>query len=72
MTSSVFRGEVKPRRQAPRHHIEPSAEAHQSHKVDDPFPPISTKQFPAMYVRDPIKNAYRNYMRAKQPYRKAP
>jgi hypothetical protein len=39
--------------------------------VNDPFPPISTKQFPALYIRNPGKNVYRNYMRAKSPYQKS-
>jgi hypothetical protein len=65
--SSLYRGEVRPRRSPPRHHIETSAAAHQHHNVDDPFPPLSSKQFPALYQHDPIKNAYRKFMRAKSP-----
>jgi hypothetical protein len=52
----MYRGEVRPRRQPPRHHIETSAAAHQHHDIDDPFPPLSSKQFPALYIRKPIKN----------------
>jgi hypothetical protein len=67
---NMYRGEVRPRRQPPRHHVEPFAESHRHRDVSDPFPPLSSKQFPAMYTHDPIKNQYRRYMRAKQPYRK--
>jgi hypothetical protein len=67
--SSNFRGETRPRRQGTRHHIETSAAAHHTHKPDDPFPPISNDQFPAMYQRSLVKNAYRKFMRAKTPSR---
>jgi hypothetical protein len=66
--SSMYRGETRPRRQGVRHHIEASAAAHRARDVSDPFPPLSNKQFPAFYVRNPIKNQYRRYMRAKTPY----
>jgi hypothetical protein len=39
--------------------------------VEDPFPPISTKQFPSLYIRNPVKNVYRSYMRMKSPYQKS-
>ncbi len=65
--SSMYRGEVRPRRQGTRHHIETYAAAHQTHNPQDPFPPLSSKQFPAMYTRDPVKNQYRQYMSAKSP-----
>jgi len=68
---SGYRGEVRPRRQSTRHHIEMHAASHRSGKPSDPFPPISTKQFPALYTRSPMKNQYRSYMRAKTPYHKA-
>jgi hypothetical protein len=48
-----------------------SAASHRLHDVTDPFPPISSKEFPALYVRSPVKNQYRNYMRQKSPYQKA-
>lgn len=68
--SSEYRGEVRPRRQGVRHHIETFSAAHQVKPVSDPFPPISNTQFPAMYQRNnPIKNQYRRYMRAKSPTR---
>jgi len=67
----MYRGEARPRRQSPRHHIETYSAAHQHHDVDDPFPPLSSRQFPALYVRNPIKNQYRSYMRAKSAYRKS-
>jgi len=69
--SGGYSGEVKPRRQAPRHHVETSAAAHESrgHPMD-PFPILSSKQFPALYQRDPVKNQYRRFMRSKQAYRK--
>lgn len=67
---SEYRGEVRPRRQPTRHHIEMSAASHRSHDVTDPFPPISSKQFPALHTRSPIKNQYRKYMRAKSAYKK--
>ena len=70
MSSSGYRGEVKPRRQPSRHHITLSAAAHDYRPTDDPFPPISSKQFPAFYQRSPMKNQYRSYMRAKMPYTK--
>jgi hypothetical protein len=69
MSDSMYRGEVKPRRQGTRHHIETSASAHMAQDVSDPFPPISNKQFPAFYVHDPVKQQYRRYMRAKTPMR---
>jgi hypothetical protein len=66
-----FRGEVKPRRSPSRHHIEMSAAAHQHHGQPlDPFPPLSNSQFPQLYVRSPVQNAYRKFMRAKSAYRK--
>lgn len=64
---SEYRGEVRPRRQGVRHHIETFAGAHHQAKPTDPFPPLSSKQFPAMYQHDPIKNQYRRFMRAKSP-----
>lgn len=64
-----YRGESRPRRQGVRHHIETNAAAHKAQDVSDPFPPLSSKQFPSMYVRNPIKNAYRSYMRSKSPTR---
>lgn len=70
MSGSLYRGEVRPRRQSPRHHIEMSAALHDTRPVEDPFPPLSSKQFPALYQRNPIKNQYRQFMRAKSPYRK--
>jgi len=70
VTSSLYRGESRPRRQPPRHHVETNAAAHQHKQVNDPFPPVSNKQFPAMYQHDPIKNQYRRYMRSKSPYRR--
>ena len=69
--SSLYRGETKPRRQPPRHHIQVSASAHRPKDVSDPFPPLSSKQFPSFYVRSPIKNAYRSYMKVKSPYQKS-
>lgn len=65
-----YRGEVKPRRTSTRHHIEMSAAGHQHRDVDDPFPPLSSKQFPAFYIRSPVKNLYRQYMSAKSAYKK--
>lgn len=69
-TDSGYRGEVRPRRQPTRHHITMNAASHDPRPTDDPFPPISTKQFPAFYVRSPVKNQYRRYMRMKSPYSK--
>ena len=71
MPNTGYRGEVRPRRQPTRHHISMYSGAHQKHTVEDPFPPISTKQFPALYVRSPVTNQYRRYMRIKSPYVKA-
>jgi hypothetical protein len=69
--SSGYRGEGRPRRQPPRHHVETSASAHEPrHHPMDPFPSLSSKQFPAQYQRDPVKNQYRRFMRAKQAYKK--
>ena len=65
-----YRGEVKPRRQPTRHHIELWSTAHQHRDVDDPFPPLSNSQFPALYTRSPIKNLYHRYMSAKSAYKK--
>ena len=66
-----YRGEVRPRRQATRHHISMHAASHDIRPVSDPFPPLSSKQFPSFYVRSPMKNLYRQYMRAKAPYKKS-
>lgn len=66
--ASEFRGEVRPRRQSVQHHIVTNAATHVARPVDDPFAPISNTQFPAMYTRSPVKNAYRRYMRMKSPY----
>jgi len=68
--SSQYRGEGRPRRQSTRHHIETFAAAHHTHTVDDPFPPLSNKQFPALYTHDPVKNQYRRFMRSKSAFRK--
>lgn len=69
---SLYRGQSRPRRQPTRHHIELASAVHRKRDVTDPFPPISSKQFPAMYSRNnPIKNQYRNYMRMKSPYVKS-
>ena len=65
---SGYRGATRPRRQNNQRRMIPSAALNKSHDVSDPFPPISNKQFPAFYQRDPIKNQYRAYMRAKSPY----
>ena len=66
--ASGYRGEVRPRRQPSRHHIVMYSSAHQTKTVSDPFPPISSKQFPAFYVRSPVKNQYRTYMKSKSIY----
>ena len=68
--SNGYRGEVRPRRQPVRHHVSLHAGAHSALPVDDPFGAISSSQFPAMYIRNPIRNQYRRYMRAKTPYMK--
>lgn len=68
--SSLFRGEARPRRQPVRHHIEMNSAAHRAEDVSDPFPPISNKQFPALYTRSLITRQYHNYMRVKSPYHK--
>ena len=72
---SEFRGEVRPRRQpAGRRHIMTSAAKTRSDDFSNPFkstPTVSTlssKQFPALYVRSPLKRQYRNFMRMKTPY----
>jgi len=69
--ASEFRGEVRPRRQPSRHHVMLDVAKHDTRPVDDPFPPVSSKQFPAFYQRSPQKNTYRRYMRMKSPYSKA-
>jgi hypothetical protein len=68
---SEYRGESRPRRSATRHHIELWSTAHQHRDVDDPFPPLSSSQFPALYTRSPVKNLYHQYMRSKAPYKKS-
>lgn len=68
--TSEYRGEVRPRRQPARHHMGISAGSHRKREVLDPFPPLSNSQFPAMYIRSPVKNAYRSYMRSKSAYKK--
>jgi hypothetical protein len=67
-----YRGQSRPRRQPSRHHISTFASAHKPRDVSDPFAPISSKQFPALYTRSPVKNQYRRYMRAKSPYSRRP
>jgi hypothetical protein len=67
---SEYRGEVRPRRQPTRHHIVIWSASHSHQPVSDPFPPMSSKQFPALYTRNPQKNVYRSYMRMKTPYTK--
>jgi hypothetical protein len=64
---SSYRGQSRPRRQGVRHHIETYSASHQVKPVSDPFPPMSSAQFPALYTRNPIKNQYRRFMRAKTP-----
>jgi hypothetical protein len=66
--ASEFRGEVRPRRSPPKHHIVMSAARHDLRPVDDPFAPISNSQFPQLYIRSTMRNTYRSYMRAKTPY----
>ena len=46
-----------------------SSATHMTKPVSDPFPPLSSKQFPSLYVRNPIRNQYRHFMRVKSPYR---
>jgi hypothetical protein len=65
-----YRGQVRPRRQPPSHHIQVSAGLHKTGGPSDPFGPLSNKQFPSLYIRNPIKNVYRSYMRQKSPYRR--
>ena len=51
-----------------------SAAKTRSDDFSNPFKPtpisstISSKQFPALYVRSPLKRQYRNFMRIKTPY----
>jgi hypothetical protein len=68
MTSSMYRGEVRPRRQPSRHHFQMNAATHSTQPTNDPFPPLSSKQFPAFYTRSPVKNQYRRYMKTKSIY----
>lgn len=68
--SSEYRGEVRPRRQVTHHNISLHAASHRATDVSDPFGAFNSVQFPAMYLRNPIKNQYRRYMRAKMPYTK--
>jgi hypothetical protein len=49
-----------------------SASLHKPPEVNDPFPPLSSYQFPALYIRNPIKNQYRKYMKIKSPYQNRP
>lgn len=69
--SSQYRGEVRPRRRPVRHNIVMYSAAHALGPVDDPFPPLSSKQFPAFYTRSPVKNQYRRYMASKSMYQSA-
>ena len=68
--TSQYRGEVRPRRRPPRHNIVMYSAAHKSGTPDDPFAPISSAQFPALYQRNPVKNVYRSYMRSKSIYQR--
>ena len=68
MAESGYSGEVRPRRRPTRHNITVSAASHDTQPVNDPFPPISSAQFPHLYQRNPIRNQYRRFMRQKSIY----
>ena len=68
MADSGYRGEVRPRRRPSRHNITVSAANTSTLPTTDPFGPISSKQFPAFYQRNPIRNQYRKFMRQKSIY----
>ena len=65
-----YRGEGRPRRSPTHHHVQVNAGLHKTGAPSDPFGPLSNAQFPSLYIRSPMKNAYRSYMRAKSPYRR--
>ena len=66
--STEYRGEIRPRRQPARHHIIMNSATRSKLPVTDPFPPMSSQQFPQLYLRNPQKNVYRSYMRSKTAY----
>jgi hypothetical protein len=67
---SMYRGEVRPRRQPTRHHIVMHVSSHRHDDTSVPFKVLSNAQFPALYIRSPVRRQYRNYMRAKSPYQR--
>jgi hypothetical protein len=70
----LMRSESSARRQSMRHHIQTSAGAHRAADFSSPFTAgkinLSPAQFTGMYVRNPLRNVYNRFMRAKSPYRK--
>ena len=62
------------RRQSTRHHIEMYAGAHRAKDFSSPWTAgkinLSPAQFKSQYVRNPLRNQYRNFMRVKSPYKK--
>ena len=65
-----YRGEIRPRRQPVAHHIVMSSSSHRANDTSLPFHPLSGKQFPALYVRSPARNLYRQMLRGKSPYQR--
>lgn len=62
------------RRASTRHHIESSSAAHQIKGFSNPYTAgkinLSPVQFGSQYVRNPLRNQYRNFMKVKSPYRR--
>jgi hypothetical protein len=69
------RSEARGRRQSPRHHVETSAASHRAADFSSPYTAgpinLSSAQFKDQYVRNPSRNAYMRFMRAKSPYKRS-
>jgi hypothetical protein len=68
------KGQSGGRRASTRHHIELYSAAHRAKDFSSPYTAgpinLAPAQFGSQYVRNPARNAYRNFMRAKTPYKK--
>jgi hypothetical protein len=69
-----MRSEASQRRRPTRHNIVTYSGTHRADDVSSPFTSgminLAPAQFHGMYVRNPARNQYRRFMRAKSPYRR--
>ena len=74
MASPIYQRGAKGRRQPTRHHIETFAASHRSADFSSPYTSglnnLAPAQFQSQYVRNPLRNQYRNFMRVKTPYKR--